>query len=433
VVGGATARSRRNRYADARVSLRVCAAYHPTRALALVAALSLVACSGSSRIEGTSRSSSGGTAGTSGGTAGTSGTTAGTSGMGTGQNDPMVLPAPDAIDLSEPKPSGEPLLLARAQLGPIALALDDDNVYWLNRGTFESSLKDEYSNGDASVMKCARKGCGGQPTALASNRRFSDRGTLAFALGGHYLYWNDSPQAFGDTSLVRCDVAGCDLSPEPVLSRSAHALAADSARLYATQYQAEVFTCSAEDCEGSVADLWAAGYTPIATDVAADATGVYWTTVGPDGVRTCPATGCDNSPGVVMPSNSGLVSTTEIALDAENVYVADTNACSTGALVACKKTGCPAGPARLADGLETPTSIVTDGAHVYFGEQANPLCGHALASVRRCGVNGCENSPETLALGLTVPSAVAVDREFVFVADSGSGAVWRLPKAPESD
>lgn len=342
-----------------------------------------------------------------------------------------MLPAPDAVDVAQPTSDDEPLLLARDQLGPIALAVDDANVYWFNRGTFEASLKDQFSNGDASVMKCARKGCGGRPTALASNRFASAQETSAFVLGGGYLYWTEWPEAFGRGSLVRCLAAGCDLSPAPVLSRSVRAVAVDSNRLFATEDQAEVFTCSADDCEGSVADLWAGGST-IATDVAADATGVYWTTFAPDGVLTCPAAGCDSSPTVVMPSHTGLVSISQLALDADNVYVADSNACDNGALVACKKTGCPDGPTRLADKV-TPIGIVTDGAHVYFGEQASAVCGHEVGSVRRCGVGGCENAPETIALGLTSPSAVAVDAEYVFVADFASGAVWRVPKPAAAD
>lgn len=364
------------------------------RRAAVVLALSLAACSGSTRVEGTHRR----------------------------------LSPPDAVDMTAPPDSGEPLLLARDQLGPIALALDADNVYWINRGTFESSLKDRFSNGDGSVMKCARKGCGGRPTALATNRTFQNPEELAFALDGGYLYWSDWGAELA--SLVRCAVNGCGMAPEPVLARLPHALAAAAERLYATEYQAEVFTCSAAECESSVTELWSAGYTPIATDIAADATGVYWTTVAPAGVLTCPMTGCANSPSSVMPSKSGLVNTAELAMDADSVYVVDTNACSRGALAACKKTGCPEGPTRLAGGLEAPHSIVTDGTHVYFGEQANPACGHDEARVGRCAVQGCADSPETLALGLTAASAVAVDSEFVFVADAEAGAVWRLQKAP---
>lgn len=379
------------------------------RAAVLGAALTVVACSGSSKLERGGGSSNGGD-----------------SGMG----GPTTLPPPDAVDLAAPASPGEPLLLARGQLGPIALALDAENVYWQNRGTFESSLKDKYSNGDASVMKCARTGCGGRPTPLATNRTFQSQGTLAFALDGHYVYFNDWSEASGEAALVRCAVGGCNLSPEPVLSRAVHALGADAARLYATEYQAEVFTCGTADCEGSVMDLWSAGYTPIATDVAADASGVYWTTAVLDGVLACPATGCDNSPRVVMPSNSGLTGATELAKDADNVYATDSNACTAGMLVACKKTGCPEGARLLADQLNEPTSIVTDGAHLYFAEQAASACGKDSASIRRCAVNGCDDSPETLALGVVAPSAVAVDAEYVFVADVEAGTVWRLPKPP---
>src|SRR5690348_1752074 len=130
---------------------------HRTRCI--VAALSLAACSGTSTLERGSRPSSGGSAGrsgTSGGSAATTGAGTGhtvTAGGGTARNEPVMLPVPEASDPAAPKAESEPLLLARHQLEPTALALDAENVYWLNRGTFEAGLKDQFSNGDASVMK----------------------------------------------------------------------------------------------------------------------------------------------------------------------------------------------------------------------------------------------------------------------------------------
>jgi hypothetical protein len=329
-------------------------------------------------------------------------------------------------------PSGEPLLIAAGQITPVAIAVDAENVYWFNAGSVHrATIKSVAPDNNSSVMKCSRQGCNGKPTALATKLPNADytASDPTFAVGGGFAFWDDPS---GGQSLVRCSVAGCGGKPEVVLTGAVSPLAVDASRLYGASTSG-VFTCSISDCMGTLAMLWSE---PNAVSMAADASGVYWTTVvAADQVIECPASGCNNTPIVVVTRRDNFGGGERLAVDDENVYIANANGCGSGSIVTCPKSGCPGDPAVLASGVTSSTGIASDGRYVYFTDDGSNSCGGspdpdsvASPSVRRCSVAGCNDHAETVASGLANPSALAIDDEYVFVADQSAGAIWRIPK-----
>jgi hypothetical protein len=71
------------------------------------------------------------------------------------------------------------VVLAVDQRLPVEVRVDDDYVYWLNAGTANESRL------DGSIMRCAREGCGGEPTVLAAGQP-EPRGLV---LDNAAVYW----------------------------------------------------------------------------------------------------------------------------------------------------------------------------------------------------------------------------------------------------
>jgi hypothetical protein len=324
--------------------------------------------------------------------------------------------------------------MAAGQVAPEAIAVDSENVYWLNAGSFHLLRNVILSDMNTSVMKCARQGCNGKPTALAANRSTGDVWPSGFAVGGGFVYWNDGSVPSGP-SLVRCSSAGCGGQPEVVWSEVVGALAADASHVYAA-LSAGVVACPSPDCKGNALTLWSVPDTLEVTDMAVDASGVYWTTTATNQVLECSASGCNDTPTVVVTSGDGMSLTQRLALDVDNVYIANTNTCTLGSISRCPKSGCPGGATPFVTGLSSPTGLASDGQYLYFTDDGSGCSASAnpdpdsvsSPSLRRCSVAGCNDHAETVASGFMGPSALALDDEYVFVADRTTGAIWRIPK-----
>jgi hypothetical protein len=340
--------------------------------------------------------------------------------------------APEASSVTTTGGSAEPtVVLAEGQLGPASIAVDQDNVYWLNLGRDQrSNTKETTPYAGGQIMKCAKDGCGSSPSVLASDRvqSIGTRIPAGVATDGSAVYWADMTPLEGDAGdaishFFRCSVDGCGGSPEVLGDGGDERLAVHGGYLIWTNFEALVSVCPTTGCSAGTRQLWSAGYSPCATGIAADDSGVYWTTAGAD-ILMCPITGCNNNPSVLMVAGAKqAVATYDLAIDNDFVYVTDSNPLALGMVLRCAKTGCGEQPAVLANGLSSPFGIVSDGAHVYWIENDQ---------IRLCAVDGCNNSPRTLATGTGSLTALAVDEQNVYFADLGAGPgegrIWRVSK-----
>jgi hypothetical protein len=340
--------------------------------------------------------------------------------------------APEASNETATVGSTEPLVvLAEGQLMPAGIAVDQNNVYWLTLGQDQrANAKDTMPYAGGQVMKCAKDGCGGLPSVLASDRvqSIATRIPAGLATDGSAVYWADMTPLKGDAGdaighFFRCSADGCGGSPEVLGDGDDERLAVHGGYLIWTTFAASVSVCPTTGCGSGARDLWSAGYSPCDTGIAADDSGVYWTTASAD-IFMCPLTGCDNKPSVLMVAGAKqAVATNDLAIDNDFVYVTDSNPLALGMVLRCAKTGCGAQPVVLATGLNSPFGIVADGAHVYWIENDQ---------VRACAVDGCNNNPTTLAAGAASLTALAVDAQFVYVAELGAGPsdgrIWRVSK-----
>ena len=353
---------------------------------------------------------------------------------GCGTRTPNLANPPDG---GSENASEGPRLLATGQHSPWAIAIDDKNVYWFNLGTNNSVGKVFGGWTDGEVMRCNIEGCGNRPMSLASGRDQASVDTpLAFAANGGEVFWSDTTPVGNVITghILSCSVLGCANAPRVVSARGGRSLAVGGARVFWTEFSADVSDCPVSGCSAPAA-LWSAGDNPQSVGIAVDASGVYWSTTAGEIMR-CDLAGCGRTPTIVMSSGAKIPAVKELAVDANNVYFTDANPAGLGQILACAKTGCDNQPTVIASGLNAPTAIATDGVDVYWAEVGvNVLDGQAVVDaglVRKCAVGGCSNAPTTVASGLNMPTAVAVDGGHVYWAEAGSeaatGQVWVAAK-----
>jgi hypothetical protein len=317
---------------------------------------------------------------------------------------PLAAPSfPMFIDCGAPTTGATlpPGALASGQVYPGRIAVDDANVYWMNTGVPAVPARNAVlpSTG-GQIMKCAKAGCDGSPTALVSGIESASGGPVPFAVAGASVYFDDD-----GTGIEACGLGGCGGKPAVVELGSAGHLAADPANVYWTGLGEPVFQLPIAD-GGMPTNLYyqAMDY---AVGVAVDATDVYFvTTLG--AVEKCAIGGCNGAPTTVT---TGPTNGIEVALDADNVYWTVRNG-DSGQVLTCPKSGC-ATPTVLVANAPNLDQIATDGVTVYFTElgetstsgQATPMSG----AISRCPVAGCGGMGTPFAPYETSPGGIAVD------------------------
>jgi hypothetical protein len=146
------------------------------------------------------------------------------------------------------------------------------------------------------------------------------------------------------------------------------------------------------------------------SDIAVDATDVFWTDFGNGKVWKAPKAG-----GAPTQLASGQAGAHGIALDAANVYF---TAQTAGNVVKVPKAGGAA--TILASGQQAPFGIALDASFVYW---TNYFGG----AVMRAPLAG--GAPATLASGLMGPAGVAVDASNVYWSNYSAGSVMKAPLA----
>ncbi|MGO9834076.1 MAG: hypothetical protein ACLP1X_07675 [Polyangiaceae bacterium] len=321
-------------------------------------------------------------------------------------------------DACLPIPDG---VLVSGQHTPIGIALDDDNVYWMNLGTYSTQTK-SYSG--AQLMKCAKAGCGNAPTVLASGPW---NGSTRLAVSSGNVYWATQ------NLLLSCATDGCvsegptvlwagDLAPTDV--------AVGAASIYfGSTVDDGLLTCPIDGCGADPTVLWSSTAPP--APIALDGPTVYFATTGIS-LLSCVAGAC--APILVGGTPTAM------AIGNANVYIGTRGAGSPGAVASCPETDCTAGLTIVANNLSNCVGIAVDATEVYFTDQGmidvDGGTGGA-GSVSKCPLSGCNDQPAPIAGFVNFPQQIAVDATNAYWTDFGSstdpqasddGRVMAVPK-----
>ncbi len=331
-------------------------------------------------------------------------------------------PAPDAPACGDGGCFGAlGTVLASGRHTPAGIAVDSTTVYWLELGANPSVSTQTAA--DAQLLACAKTGCGGQPTVLASGLPW---GMAKVAVHAGTVYW------FTTGQVLSCASSGCGGQPTVLWSSPGLQptdLAVDDSGVYFTDVQAgRVLRCSLDGCAGGPVQLWPSwdgGAGPL-YGIATDATSVYFTTPAVGEVLACKKdTSCQD--GAVVLGVGGQP--VQIASDGNSVYFTDDQGSGLGSLAALPASPDDAGVfarVNLLAGLNNPLALATDGRSVYVaedGEQgeagAPPL---DVGRVESCAAGGCGGTPTVLAGYLNHPRGIAVDDTHLYWTDFGPTA-----------
>jgi hypothetical protein len=304
-----------------------------------------------------------------------------------------------------PLPEG---VLATGQTGPLSIAVDSTNVYWLNQGPFEGpGGKGGGYYPEGQVMKCAIAGCNNDPTILASG--WSQAGGLpvvssAIKVDSGTVYWVGSGEIFS------CPIGGCGCAPRIIGSGmgGATAVTATGGYVFWTMYDSgDVGVCPATGCNGAPY-LIATGQVGPA-GITYDANDVYWTNFN-GGLGAYSIASPVASPSIIWAGavDSTQAATDALAVDGENLYFTNSNPEGTGSVLTCKKSACQATVTVLADGRSSPQGIVVDGATVYWSEDG---------AIYKCAIGGCNDSPTFVTESAS--QAIAIDATNLYLVQDG--------------
>lgn len=175
-----------------------------------------------------------------------------------GQRQPLHGPGGE---LSVTGCSGAPTVLAATQGGPVGLAADDNDLYWV----------DSYADGGA-LMKCDVGGCNGAPTQLWSGPANNPMSIVGDAIN---LYWTN----VGGGSVMQCSKANCAATLITLATGRAvpNGIAVDSSNVY--WREGNVYRCAIGGCNDAPTLVATASFNQFSWDtaIALDDQRVYWT------------------------------------------------------------------------------------------------------------------------------------------------------------
>ncbi len=277
---------------------------------------------------------------------------------------------------------------------PIALALDDANVYWA-----------DFAAGDVAMAPKS----GGAPVVLWSSTTMRPR---AIAVDTANVYVLATADTTTGSSLVAVPISGAPAAP---LTTSPNLLAAPLAAGPSLVYWVD---------QGSVLGMpktggAVAGVVPgvPAAALAVDASSLYWS--AQDGLHAQPLSGGPAAllgvPANPEPTPQGPLAAAAIAVDATNVYYAINSFAGAGTIGSIPIAGGP--PTTLATGRPgSLMAIAVDDRNVYWVEGEGTIQQGAIAAVPKAG-----GRVAVLATGLSDPMSVAVDSSGVYFPSAGGG------------
>jgi hypothetical protein len=302
---------------------------------------------------------------------------------------------------------------------PGGIVLDSTSVYWVDVGVpLDGGAVPDSGRAGSQILKCAKSGCGGLASVVASDAQ----GALSkLAVDATNVYW------IVTNGILSCPLAGCSGSPGIFWSgtNTPYDIAADASGVYFTLPTASrVVMCPAAGCGSTPAVLYPGGdagaFFGQPTALTLDATSLYFA-VSNNGVVACTKADCASTWRTVGTA-SGAFSLVQLAVDGQNVY-ANEGAGSAGArLFFAPKTGTGQSMQVLASGITAPVGLAADGTNVYFVEDGTGEAGlSGFGRVSMCAMSGCTAGPHIIADYLNFPLGLAVDGTSVYWTDYGTG------------
>jgi hypothetical protein len=199
--------------------------------------------------------------------------------------------------------------LAGCPTTAVYVTLGGDNRYFSHLTATPSGILSIWDN--RQISRCPLPGCGTGETFATV---ISQSPITALAVDQTDVY-------FVGTGVARCPLTGTCTSATPVSSGSTEDIAVYGDNLYLTRLgidpttnSGRVFSCPKANCT----TLTTFASVPMGpTELAVDASGVYWLNPTEGTVRTCPLSGCVGPPRILASNQIGCKG---IVLDATSVY-----------------------------------------------------------------------------------------------------------------
>jgi hypothetical protein len=227
-----------------------------------------------------------------------------------------------------------------------SVTIDGGSAYWLS---------------DSLVQRCPLTGCSGDNETFATAPLDPYGRWRRVAVHSGVVYMQTS------TTLYQCLVGGC-ASPSPIFGRLDNfdaPFAVDDTGVYITVTGEEYGTyyCAFGNCPPALGSPIA---TPGGSHLAAVNGVVYmWDPYGQGDITSCANGGCPNGPTVVAPGQTML---TSLAADASGVYWTTSDG-TTGSVFSCALPDCASGPRTLAANQANPTSVALSDHYVVWANQ----------------------------------------------------------------
>jgi len=302
-------------------------------------------------------------------------------------------------------------VLATGQPSPAGIAVDADNVYWVNR--FGPDPNTAATSGQ--IMKCAKTGCGNAPTVLA---RGPWSGLSKVLVDATNVYWISTGTVYA------CAIGGCNGKPTAVWTQGGNLFdiaVSSSMVFFSDDSTLQVLGCALGGCDGGPTLFWSpAGSSsqPVPRALAADTTTLYLGLTNGN-LDECTLGSCNGSWKDLV-QGQGVAN--QMVLTGGELYFITLGFGPGGSqIVKCNASSCGNGPSIVVAGLATPTGLAADATNVYFTDQGDmATTTQGAGRVAKCPVSGCSGSPMPIAGYVTSPQGIAVDDTRVYWTDFGT-------------
>jgi hypothetical protein len=292
--------------------------------------------------------------------------------------------------------------------------IDDTSVYWMNKGPHAAGAV-----GRSQIMKCAKTGCGGAPTELASGVWTAP---TRLALYGGILYWA------AQDALLSCSTDGCpggptmlssaNILPTDIAVGAGGVFVGDSAQQALLQYAPPD---AGTEGGSSPVSLWNQATPGV---ISTQGTTVYFATAGVSLIR------CDVASGSCVKLLPGG-QPTALAAAGTDVFIGTQSAALTGGagsgeVASCPQVNCLVGLKALTSRVTYVQGIAADATSVYFtdwgtlGSSSGGALHSGIGRVAKCPLAGCTGNPTPIAGFVDYPQQIAVDDRSVYWTDFGS-------------